>query len=346
MSLTYYRYCIFHGCSLFSLFTAIIGPMVGNPYLTDYYLNSTKFGPPSGLRLLINVHINEYCGAFRYWQGVGFRAFIHDQTDDPIMKEANEVRMYPWKSYNIALEPIRYNRKTEFLGRCRSTMALPNTKITEPYVVGHCKMLCYIKYIITKCHCLPVFLENNIENINKLFATNHSTCSFVDKCFGVEWLVFAQSTAQLCPECVPQCSMMVYEYTVSESIFPSISHTKYIASDFQVRYNKSNSFVINVYYSSSIRRTITEPQKFTMIDLMTFFGGNIGLFLGMSLISIFELFYPIIISIHAEILQLLLFKNSSLTKDKRRNAVIPSIQIEKLMKRRRKVKPTTVMSSL
>jgi hypothetical protein len=121
-------------------------------------------------------------------------------------------------------------------------------------------------------------------------------------------------------ECPIQCSSVDYTLIPTQAHYPSEWYAANLANDSQVRRILLNSMpkseradakidtslvrssflMLNVYYDEMFYTLIDDAPALTMDQLIALIGGNLGLFLGISLMSLVEsfelLFYSIFLS--------------------------------------------------
>lgn len=101
-------------------------------------------------------------------------------------------------------------------------------------------------------------------------------------------------------QCPLECTQVEYELEHSSSAFPSRQYAQEIMSDAQVRQlmedvpvtyeNVRDSLVSLLIAYEDIEYTmISEQPTLTIIDVIANVGGTLGLFIGISLLSVFEL---------------------------------------------------------
>lgn len=282
------------------MFISDVFGSVNDHLVNDKILTTGTFGPSKGLRILLNVNQKEACGWFWYRGGDGFTTYIHDQTDGGMFQASSEIFLQPGRSYSILLKPINYRRKTEHLGLCKSEMSIPNIGVNGNYLNSVCFLLCYIRYIYTKCYCLPVIVGNNAPMINKIFGLNSTICLIQNiQCFSSYTEKFLQIyQTGICTHCKPQCSETLYDTLISETIFPSDNLLQEFHRELREDINgtdlRKNYLLINLYFESMNFETVTESQEFTFLDLLMYIGGNLCLFLGVSFIIAFEPAYQLL----------------------------------------------------
>ncbi len=96
------------------------------------------------------------------------------------------------------------------------------------------------------------------------------------------------------PFCPEECSSISYSMTTSFSNYPSksyaekklLSNKKLMHKDYQEL--KMNVLAVNVYFGDLSYTLIGQQAKMDLIDLISNIGGLLGLFVGMSFLSMIE----------------------------------------------------------
>ena len=106
-------------------------------------------------------------------------------------------------------------------------------------------------------------------------------------------------------ECPLECDSMSFDFTISSLTFPTdqmyakfkADKTYYdgIKSSLDIDLStyelfKESYLALNIFYPSTQFTKITISPKTSVIDLISNVGGSIGIFLGFSMFSIFEIF--------------------------------------------------------
>lgn len=240
--------------------------------------------------------------------GAGFRLFIHDQSESiGILSSTTDIYIQPGRSYNVAVKPVEFNRETESLGKCNKTVTVENFNEQADYLHSICITLCYVKFIVTKCHCIPVMFAEAVLNINKMFSTKWSVCrSTIDVLkFTNETVHFFHNTPSICVECLRQCSEIVYYPSVSEASLLTGRNLKKWHQSLNVtdaKHVNKNYVLLNIYFESFLIVSVREYQQISFQDLWINLGNNIGLYLGMSFMSLFEPVFALLIVWHIFIL--------------------------------------------
>lgn len=285
-------------------------------------LSKTNSGPNNGLRLLLNVHQDEYCGYWWDFGGHGFRCYIHDTTKVETFNSAQGlINIHSGKSYNIVLKPRYYKKNTEFMGRCQSKMTLENLDVTGDYLNSMCVFLCYVQYVYGECSCLPLVIKAmNIDKIIKVLNVNTTSGKICEEiadllCFNkrTERFLFNYEV-EMCTHCLPQCTEMVYDQIISESVYPPKSSHQLNKRAFEKM--RKNDIILNIYFENSFIETVTEIQRYTLFNLLMSIGGNFCLLVGASFVTIFVPLYSSIYGLQKLLSRKKLFRTLSIRAKK------------------------------
>lgn len=263
--------------------------------------------PNTGLRLLIRTNQDEYCGNDEIKRGAGISFKIHDKNVIHYTSHGDYFYLSPGYHNRIILRKVIHNRKTEHLKQCASHMKLYISPQSDRYIQDMCLVQCSLEIGLQKCKCLvPHF------RMYKEYFMNHTAdigmnvkdiklCRSLDelKCLKQvhrNYTEFNLKNFARCSHCIQPCYKETYDLQISRTLL-----TRSVVSNYQ-SLNKSdilrNFMVVSFEFGSLSVETIEESQAFTIQDLFTYLGGNIGLFLGMSCVSCVEIFYLFIYLIH------------------------------------------------
>ena len=159
-----------------------------------------------------------------------------------------------------------------------------------------CYTQCFQKTVEEKCSCyfsafLPVKLKQPCYN-------NTCPSNLLDSFISDESPDFKQCS-QLCPL---ECKKNIFSYAISSSGYitekyaelnymnNSIITSKYNGSKVTYEDIKSGVVILNIYYDDLSYTDVTESVKINENQLIANIGGSLGLCIGMSILSLVELF--------------------------------------------------------
>ena len=270
--------------------------------LTDSNLHihySSEAGKISGLKLWLYIGNDSH----ETIPNSGLHIFINNRTYTPVSVEGIDVSA--GKETNIIVEKIFSKKLPSRSSNCleglnsvdsfKSELYKATFKLNTIYRQKNCLDLCKQKYIIEKCIChLP-----NHDN----FGSNSACSSKKDiDCVTNILREFANEITlpKYCaPDCPKECESIAYSMSLSHSDFPSYSFYKELLESQVLKKHfpngtdyltlKNSIASINVYYQDLSYTKITELEKMTTISFISSIGGILGLCLGISFLSLFEL---------------------------------------------------------
>lgn len=282
-------------------------PFLGNS-LFAFGINSTNYrskiltraGAANGFRLLLNVRQIENCGLFKKWYGAGVRTHIHDSSAITSYFVDRPVYLTPGFDVSITIKPVVIHRNTEHLGICKKFIYLYLNPNATTYSHNVCYIQCGTEFVFKHCHCFPPYgdqftkgaaLALNVERKNiKICSANDLSCIK-----NLEPEMWKLNYEQSCGYCKQPCDEKRYDYQLTTLRLPSADRFVSIYGDGYRNVNDTeiakNFIQANFYFETMQSTFIDETQLITTLDLITYFGGIIGLFLGMSFVSVIEIIY-------------------------------------------------------
>ena len=235
-------------------------------------LKSYGTGSRMGLRLTLNVNRSRYVPTTNY--GTGIKVAVHHQFNPPQADDGG-IAASTRKSTFIGVLPYVTTDRTK--RNCKSNIEVTDFNFLNGdynYSYASCRMDCYYTQIAVACHCI---LIQTFDVDDGLFQ-QLSHCTLTDLCC----IMKQQAIGSPC-KCLPSCTIMDFDLSTSNSDLPedytAVSHS---SGDMQ------NILTVSVYFKSlSIRREVTS-YSYDFGALLGDIGGQLGLFLGISVISITE----------------------------------------------------------
>ena len=282
-------------CIVFNSLTEKIG--------TDHsqFKNVSISGNSNGLHMELFVGYNQtkYNSIF----DKGAHVFIFNQSDEK--NSYSEIDVSVGSKINIGIERLFTHKKELPYSECQT---LENTKEKSKYQKilrdyafkyhkSYCSNLCFQEFVFENCSCYdPKFF-----NLKETRPCNNS-----DRyCLSSALKTFYGSSVEInkCAEkCPIECNSIKYHLTLNQLDYPSKGLANLIKLDprIQERFNNSSNISledlkqslisINIYYNEIGFTTLLEMPKTDLITLVSNLGGNLGLFLGLSCLSLLEIF--------------------------------------------------------
>ena len=158
-----------------------------------------------------------------------------------------------------------------------------------------CFQLCLQDQILSACGCANVFLPPPPSNISAFYCYLFSQ----KICLQETISSFGNSTGvSICRKACPvECNTIEYEYNSYRSLYPTAYYSK-VLYNYALNKNLSispsdvpSAFAkVSIYYNSMKYVTTVQTAQMQASDLFSNFGGILGLFLGISILTFAELF--------------------------------------------------------
>ena len=257
-----------------------------------------KTGWRNGFRLDLYVGLPNYLNKIALEKGVFL--YIHSTRDF----QPKEIHINPGEETSIALKKSIYEQMPYPYSNCSS-----HESIVDPYVLNLisylnysysqeiCIEMCYLINIKRICNCTQNW--NNFkfpdQNVSLCLSKKEQEC---DSNFYNKQFISDDYISKNC-NCPLECKKVIYDTFITNAKYPTKFYTDSLRNDqmFMKRFaNTTHEFDdldqdlirINVYFDSLSYLKISESESVSLIALISDIGGTLGLFLGMSLLSITE----------------------------------------------------------
>jgi len=242
----------------------------------------------------------------------GFHVFIHNNTEKPTDRQAVEVAS--GLSTNLMISRAWDRKLGPPYNKCLKNIALPDSVDSVlykhiisgkySYTQNYCFDLCNDLEVLRTCNCTQGFILPNRKQCSQvkfeaILANTGETCmERVNKNFYTDEF---RSCIPLCPK---ECETFIYTVTSSFSVYPSDNYLEVLLSDPLIvnKFNerdigygknyretvKSSVMAINIFYQDLSYSEVSQIPKSTTADILASVGGNLGLFLGISLLTLIE----------------------------------------------------------
>ena len=309
-------YAFDNNCSA-SDFTFLQSYDYGNCYTFNSGINSTIIsgsfdGPGNSIEIeLFSGDPNDVSYSYKN----GFYVVLHNQTTMPIM--VNEgVYANAGEETNIGVERNFYNKLSTPYSDCvidptslsSSTSKLYQLILTsvgeKRYRQKYCFKLCYQIEVVNNCSCYDAAYVNTNKTNRNILAC-HQTENLLCKESVASYFSRTGWNTLCLDQCPIECKQVTYKTSLHSASYPSDTYIQYLLqqSSFTSKYSTSiqnssefksiisNSIAkINIFYSDISYIVFTEAPTFTWEDLLGSIGGALGLFIGISFLSVAELF--------------------------------------------------------
>ncbi|KAF8368708.1 hypothetical protein PRIPAC_86537, partial [Pristionchus pacificus] len=280
-------------------------------YNMDEKKMSSRAGPLYGLRVVMRTDQENY---LPWTEASGVVVAIHNRTDPPFP----DVLGYyapPGTASSMGVRYVKTSRKGPPYGTCttKTQANLPNYK--GKYETEACFRSCLQSEIIKKCGCYdPSYSYLGGSATPSCFVSATDTTTFAKSAANQACIDNLSNTAASgfnlindCPDCKQPCEVQSYSVTVSTAQWPSNEYKPAECTTSNqtgqpwiipgepaneqkcLAWYKVNTLMVEVYYERMNYQILSESAAYTIVNLISDIGGQIGLFLGMSIISVIEM---------------------------------------------------------
>ncbi|ESP05674.1 hypothetical protein LOTGIDRAFT_228153 [Lottia gigantea] len=287
-------------------FTQITSAYFGNCYtLQSRFFKSRRSGPNKGLELMLFLENYDYIDGVT--SGTGAQILIHDQDEYPDPYDKGIALPTAMESH-IGLRMVRISRMGKPFGLCNDSTSFQSYGLKYSRTI--CQDVCEANRIIDVCNCSDLFKEE----INLRLKRSRSV---PDKCQSVAELRCVGQvernieTGEHECYCYDACSETMFEESVSFRQWPSENYAALlvevvcgskgdaVCQNLEENANNTQSLAqnfakVNIYFEDLNYRNITEQQDYEAswerdVQLFSDIGGTMGLWIGLSFISFFEI---------------------------------------------------------
>ncbi|KAI6224532.1 hypothetical protein M3Y99_01384000 [Aphelenchoides fujianensis] len=294
-------------------FSKVIMTDMGNCYQIDHPSSTTKqIGVNNGLQLYANFHSEEQANLsipqFLNNNEMGFRYFVHARDDFPFITSEGIGVLLGHRTFS-AISPNQEYEGTipypiilsahepsgggQCIDRWPAEITSQNLSLLHDDLGAYSSTKCmavWRRSSTNAASCTPL-----MYNFNGTFPTCTVYQNYYD-CLTMSLNVSADSSADeimrkvdrpACPPCKMECQRWDYQIFNSYSQPFSRSATAYLQKQSKSKLDKD--FVgIDIYFRDIAYTEYKQVHKTTMNEIWSSLGGNMGLFLGMSLLSVIE----------------------------------------------------------
>ncbi|KAL6737004.1 hypothetical protein Aduo_010684 [Ancylostoma duodenale] len=283
--------CSFNGkpCDIDKDFAIISDPTFGNCFTFNYnrsdFKSSLRAGPMYGLRVMLFVNASDYLPTS---EAVGVRLTIHDKDEFPFP----DTFGYSAPTGYISSFGMRMKKMSRLPAPYGDCIAEGATSIYVykgyTYSTEGCYRTCFQQLIIDRCGCGdPRFPSIGHHQHCQVFNKEHRTC-------------LEQSTHELgdihgsfkC-RCQQPCNQTIYTMSYSEAIWPSQSLNITLGTceeepEICNEQYQENAAMLEVFYEALNFETLTESEAYGVVKMLADFGGQLGLWSGVSFMTCCE----------------------------------------------------------
>ncbi|XP_048196435.1 acid-sensing ion channel 3 [Perognathus longimembris pacificus] len=256
-------------------------------------LTTPKGGAGNGLEVMLDVQQDEYLPV---WKDVeetpfeaGIRVHIHSQDEPPAIDQLG-FGAPPGHQTFVSCQQQRLSFLPPPWGDCSSVFLDPDLDPEPadppgsrapglPYSLVGCRLACEARYVARKCGCRMVHMPGS--------APVCSPQQYKD-CASPALDAMLRKDACACPN---PCAATRYAKELSMVRVPSRAAARYLAR----KYNRSETYiaenvlVLDIFFEALNYEMVEQTKAYEMSELLGDIGGQMGLFIGASLLTILEI---------------------------------------------------------
>ncbi|XP_041097639.1 acid-sensing ion channel 1B isoform X1 [Polyodon spathula] len=246
-------------------------------------LMTLKGGTGNGLELMLDIQQDEYLPVWGETDETSFEAGIkvqiHTQDEPPFIDQLG-FGVAPGFQTFVSCQEQRLVYLPPPWGDCKSTPI--DSDFFDTYSITACRIDCETRYLVENCNCRMVHMPGDAP-----YCTPEQYKECADP--ALDFLVEKDNDYCVCET---PCNMTRYNKELSFVRIPSKASARYLAK----KYNKSeqyiaeNILVLDIFFEALNYETIEQKKAYEVAGLLGDIGGQMGLFIGASLLTILELF--------------------------------------------------------
>lgn len=264
----------------------------------------SETGSDRSLRLELFLGIDDTNNT-KFMANSGLRVLVHNQNRFPMLSSEG-VDISTGFQTNIGLKQTLMYRLDAPYSKCIKNLrsvnsfdskyykAIFNSLNMTSYSQKVCLKLCLQDYILNKCDCLDPSLPNIYLN-RMVFCQNVTTLECADQSRTNYYNNMYESS--YCQGCPPECDSIQFRKTISSSRYPTYYYLNYMMHKTNIKEkidnpefcNENNitksTVILNIYFDDLENEIIEEMPALTFDTLISNIGGNLGLFVGISVLS-------------------------------------------------------------
>jgi len=287
-----------------------------------------KAGWENGLQLELYIGNPKQQQQFNFKGGV--RIIVHSRTSETFPDDEG-IDVSAGQQTNVAILKQSIKRLEEPYSKCFNSNSLnwnQNNVLkfmkdyyqTEEYSQDYCFKVCQQLFILSKCCCydlkFPLKFNPNDEY------RQCSTSQDINCVVRAEEKFIKNNAATDCfNKCGVECDTVIYDLVTSFANYPTNWYANYLLNNSRflnlVVNNTANStmpqptieslqqtiLMVNVFYDELFYTNTDEEPRLSFENFIALVGGYLGLFLGMSLLSLIEIFEIIFLIVYHYILK-------------------------------------------
>ncbi|KAG1661717.1 Acid-sensing ion channel 1 [Nymphon striatum] len=238
------------------------------------------------LEIIFNINQEEYIPGLSH--EAGLRIVFHDSKELPHSVLEQGINIPPGMNSVIQLRKSEFIRLANYKDKCATKYtqdllkAFPiSIKDSEMYNTGKCVGLMWQLCVIDTCKCRDVNSLGNIDypDLPGCNVELNSTC------FDLSMESYRERSTDMKAN---------FDITPTSTIWPADAFADRVMRKYSNREKSASNFrksfgKFGLHLSSLLKSQVIESKRFTIDTLLSNFGGLVGMYIGISVLSIFDL---------------------------------------------------------
>ncbi|XP_074885443.1 acid-sensing ion channel 4 isoform X3 [Buteo buteo] len=223
-------------------------------------------GMGNGLEIMLDIQQEEYLPIWRETNETSFeagiRVQIHSQDEPPYIHQLG-FGVSPGFQTFVSCQEQRLTYLPQPWGNCRASVQgeqmLPGY---DTYSIAACRLQCEKEAVVRSCHCRMVHMPDTaVED-------SQERCS-----------------------CPTPCNLTRYGKEISMVRIPNKGSARYLARKYNKNetYIRENFLVLDIFFEALNYEAIEQKKAYDIAGLLGDIGGQMGLFIGASILTILEI---------------------------------------------------------
>ncbi|XP_023649672.2 acid-sensing ion channel 2-like isoform X1 [Paramormyrops kingsleyae] len=244
---------------------------------------TVKGGTGNGLEIMLDIQQDEYLPVWGETEETAFeagiRVQIHSQAEPPFIHELG-FGVSPGFQTFVSTQEQRLTYLPPPWGECHSGAL--ESSFFQVYSVTACRIDCETRYIVENCNCRMVHMPGDSP-----FCTPEQYKDCAEPALAT---LFEKENYRCV--CRTPCNMTRYNKELSMVKIPSKTSARYLEKKFNKseKYIAENILVLDVFFEAINYETIEQKKAYEVAALLGDIGGQMGLFVGASILTVLELF--------------------------------------------------------
>ncbi|XP_064307489.1 acid-sensing ion channel 4 isoform X2 [Phalacrocorax carbo] len=242
-------------------------------------------GMGNGLEIMLDIQQEEYLPIWKETNETSFeagiRVQIHSQDEPPYIHQLG-FGVSPGFQTFVSCQEQRLTYLPQPWGNCRASMQgeqmLPGY---DTYSIAACRLQCEKEAVVRTCHCRMVHMPGN-----------ESICSpnVYIECADHTLDAAVEDSQERC-SCPTPCNLTRYGKEISMVRIPNKGSARYLARKYNKNetYIRENFLVLDIFFEALNYETIEQKKAYDLAGLLGDIGGQMGLFIGASILTVLEI---------------------------------------------------------